>query len=240
MQTFTVTYGGNPVTQAVIQNSDRRQTWIGYRVLGTSGSSTVAQLAVTIGGGDNTNVAVRAASYSGIHQTTPVTDFESFYTNDTTSTPIFPTTTNVNAGGYGIYTWASNETRTSDNETYTEHGEATSGISSGVASKAFASAGTTRPTVTFDDDVRASMSLVTLNPPPTSFTVTFNNNGGTGSMSNQVSNVPANLTTNTFTRTGFTFAGWNRRQTVRALLMPMEHPTRLRLMRQCMPSGEAR
>ena len=28
-------------------------------------------------------------------------------------------------------------------------------------------------------------------------------------MSNQVSNVPANLTTNTFTRTGFTFAGWN-------------------------------
>ena len=28
-------------------------------------------------------------------------------------------------------------------------------------------------------------------------------------MSNQVSNVPAALTTNTFTQTGYTFSGWN-------------------------------
>ena len=33
-------------------------------------------------------------------------------------------------------------------------------------------------------------------------TVTFNANGCTGTMNNQVSNVPATLTTNTFTRTG--------------------------------------
>ncbi len=40
-------------------------------------------------------------------------------------------------------------------------------------------------------------------------TVTFNSNGGTGSMSNQLANVPTALTLNTFTRTGYTFSNWN-------------------------------
>jgi len=40
-------------------------------------------------------------------------------------------------------------------------------------------------------------------------TVTFNSNGGSGSMSNQVANVPTALTLNTFTRTGYSFSGWN-------------------------------
>ena len=40
-------------------------------------------------------------------------------------------------------------------------------------------------------------------------TVTFNNNNGTGSMTAQVANVATNLTTNTFTRTGYSFSGWN-------------------------------
>ena len=44
-----------------------------------------------------------------------------------------------------------------------------------------------------------------------SYSVTFDNNTGTGSMSIQNSNynVAANLTSNTFTKTGYTFAGWN-------------------------------
>ena len=41
-------------------------------------------------------------------------------------------------------------------------------------------------------------------------TVTFNGNGSTGgSMSNQTAGVPTALTTNTFTRTGYSFCGWN-------------------------------
>lgn len=40
-------------------------------------------------------------------------------------------------------------------------------------------------------------------------TVTFDANGGTGSMANQVSNSSTNLTSNAFTRTGYTFTGWN-------------------------------
>ena len=43
------------------------------------------------------------------------------------------------------------------------------------------------------------------------FTVTFNSNGGTGTMVSQpfTYNVAQNLTSNTFTRTGYTFNGWN-------------------------------
>ncbi len=40
-------------------------------------------------------------------------------------------------------------------------------------------------------------------------TVTFNNNGGTGTMENQVSGTSTNLSPNTMTRSGYTFAGWN-------------------------------
>ena len=39
--------------------------------------------------------------------------------------------------------------------------------------------------------------------------VTFNANGGTGSMSAQTSCSAANLTSNAFTRAGYTFSGWN-------------------------------
>lgn len=41
------------------------------------------------------------------------------------------------------------------------------------------------------------------------FTVTFNANGGSGTMANQTASVPTNLTANTFTRAGYTFTGWN-------------------------------
>ncbi|MGI6740204.1 MAG: MBG domain-containing protein [Brevefilum sp.] len=40
-------------------------------------------------------------------------------------------------------------------------------------------------------------------------TVTFNANGGTGTMDVQTANVPTKLIKNTFTRTGYTFSGWN-------------------------------
>ncbi|MGC1239829.1 MAG: G1 family glutamic endopeptidase, partial [Acidimicrobiales bacterium] len=42
-----------------------------------------------------------------------------------------------------------------------------------------------------------------------SFTVTFNSNGGTGSMSAETENVATALTSNAFARTGYTFAGWS-------------------------------
>jgi uncharacterized repeat protein (TIGR02543 family) len=40
------------------------------------------------------------------------------------------------------------------------------------------------------------------------YTVTFDSNGGSGCMSNQSSSVSAALSSNTFTRNGYTFSGW--------------------------------
>lgn len=41
------------------------------------------------------------------------------------------------------------------------------------------------------------------------YTVTFNNNGGSGTMTAQSANVATALSTNTFTKVGYTFVGWN-------------------------------
>jgi uncharacterized repeat protein (TIGR02543 family) len=49
----------------------------------------------------------------------------------------------------------------------------------------------------------------TLPAAATNYTVTYDANGGTGTMSNQTASAATNLTNNTFTRTGYTFAGWN-------------------------------
>ncbi len=55
-----------------------------------------------------------------------------------------------------------------------------------------------------------SGTSIELNLTGTSFrTVTFNANGGTGTMTPQVANVSTALTTNTFMREGYTFSGWN-------------------------------
>jgi len=45
---------------------------------------------------------------------------------------------------------------------------------------------------------------------PINYTITFNANGGSGTMANQIiaSGATANLNSNLFTRTGYTFAGW--------------------------------
>src|SRR6185312_4337363 len=40
-------------------------------------------------------------------------------------------------------------------------------------------------------------------------TVTFDNNGGAGSMADEVHNIATPLTADTFTRLGYTFTGWN-------------------------------
>ncbi len=55
-----------------------------------------------------------------------------------------------------------------------------------------------------------SASNVTLNLTGfTSHTVTFNSNGGSGSMSPQTASGATALTLNSFTRTGYSFSGWN-------------------------------
>jgi len=51
-----------------------------------------------------------------------------------------------------------------------------------------------------------SSIIVTYQTPTT---VTYNSNSGFGSMTSQTAGIPTNLNSNTYSRTGFTFAGWN-------------------------------
>src|SRR5487761_2057368 len=46
-------------------------------------------------------------------------------------------------------------------------------------------------------------------PPVVSYTVTFNANGGSGTMANETHSSATALTPNAFTRTGYTFSHWN-------------------------------
>jgi uncharacterized repeat protein (TIGR02543 family) len=55
----------------------------------------------------------------------------------------------------------------------------------------------------------AGLNGIGFSIPVVTFAATFNSNGGSGTMANQSAGVPTNLATNTFTRTGYTFAGWN-------------------------------
>jgi hypothetical protein len=160
-QTFSAAYGGQSLTTAHLQNDGGRQTWIGY--LNESGitgrSNDTVEVSVT---GTHTAVRAHIASYENVDQTSPILNHTGQYSIGITTSL---GTLNVNEGGYGIYGWASNGYRESDDESYTEHGE--SGISNfgyGVASKAFASVTTTNPVITWSVSNTKSVSFITLNP----------------------------------------------------------------------------
>ena len=72
------------------------------------------------------------------------------------------------------------------------------------------SAGTATITVSTVYGGKSASCAVTVTAAPTSPTVTFNANGGSGTMANQTftSGVAQALTANAFTRTGYTFQGW--------------------------------
>ena len=65
-------------------------------------------------------------------------------------------------------------------------------------------------------DITLSGTGTIVPPPPPSVsvslpgaTVTFDANGGTGTMAPETGSAPAALTANAFARTGYSFAGWN-------------------------------
>ena len=167
-QTFTATYGGKTLTQAILQNDNGWQTWIGYLKETDIASRTGNAITVTVTG-THTQVSGYIASYSGVDQTTPVTAANGVYINNLDDQPIGGPLT-VNSGGYGIYGWSGTggKTRTSDTETYTEDSDVKNGgpgsFDYGVASKAFATTGTTNPSVHWSGANSVSVSFITLNP----------------------------------------------------------------------------
>ena len=57
--------------------------------------------------------------------------------------------------------------------------------------------------------ITAYANVVSFTTTAANHTVIFDNNGGAGSIANEVHNAATALTTNTFTRAGYTFSGWN-------------------------------
>ncbi|MEW6429712.1 MAG: Ig-like domain-containing protein [Thermodesulfobacteriota bacterium] len=166
-QSFAATYGGKPLTQAFVENSNRRSTWIGYLKEADIGSRSGDSVTVTITGA-HTGVSAFIGSYASVNQTTPIAAAGGRYINNTNNVAVNASALSVGAGGYAVYNWSgtSGVTRTSDNEGYTEHADATSGgVNVGVASKSFTTAGSTNPTVTWSANIRSSVSLIVLNKP---------------------------------------------------------------------------
>ena len=165
-QTFAATYGGKTLTQAFLENSNRRQTWIAYLNESDIASRTGNTVTVTVTG-THTNVVAYIASYSGVDQTMPIAGAGGTYVNNTNNVTIGGPL-NVNAGGYGIYGWSGTGgiTRTTDTETYTERSDVNNAgtFNYGVAHKTIAAAGTTNPNVQWSGNNRASVSFITLNP----------------------------------------------------------------------------
>ena len=64
----------------------------------------------------------------------------------------------------------------------------------------------TPPAITFDS-ARLALNLIGYVAPTK--TVTFNVNGGEGTMTNQTASAATALTANSFTRSGYSFTGWN-------------------------------
>ncbi|HWR70115.1 MAG TPA: hypothetical protein VN415_03570, partial [Dehalococcoidia bacterium] len=64
-QTFTASYGGRTLTQAFLQNDNRRQTWIGY-LREADIASRIGDAVTVAVTGTHTQVRGYIASYSGV------------------------------------------------------------------------------------------------------------------------------------------------------------------------------
>lgn len=69
--------------------------------------------------------------------------------------------------------------------------------------------GTNVKSIRLKPNAQSRWSSITINYETIGSTVTFNSNGGTGTMANQTASTSTPLTANAFSRTGYSFAGWN-------------------------------
>lgn len=140
----------------------------------------------------------------------PNGDSESWLYSNTTASSGSNTNIRVGTGNRKVWSFDS-DSHIVTNDTYTDRYLS---LYSTTDFRGYTSSGTSETTFTFYKYSAGSSSTysgyTTSCTAPTEVTVTFNANGGTGSMSDQVVdyNTATALTANTFTRTGYSFAGW--------------------------------
>ena len=134
-----------------------------------------------------------------------------FESNASSLTMQFPSLTPVGAGelyaGYnsnntsGVYTGPTAAGYTVDDTADTDAILFNPGVSASLQSPF--------TTATSNPSTQSSIGALIVATPAASHTVTFNANGGTGTMSPEVASSPTALNANTFTFAGHTFTGWN-------------------------------
>ncbi|NTV15308.1 MAG: DUF1566 domain-containing protein, partial [Desulfobulbaceae bacterium] len=167
-QTFSATYGGKPLTQAALQNTNTyAQTWIGYLTEAEIAARSGDSLVVAVDGAV-TGVSAYIASYINVSQSSPVAASGGAY-NRSNGAFITPSPLPVGAGGYGIFNWAHAQylgsTWSSISEGYTTNANVYfNGRRTGIVSRPFATATHTQPLL-YSSDLYyyVSFSLVTLN-----------------------------------------------------------------------------
>ncbi len=193
--TYTITYNGNSNTGGSAPSSSTFT--VGGTAVTLPSVGTLVRSGYTFGGWSTTN--------SGSAVTSPYTPASSLTLYAVwTANPTHTVTYNLGGGSGTLPTQAD--------------------VAEGASFTTASSSGLTRTGYTFnkwndgttDYAAGVSYTMSTSNVVLTatwtaipSHTVTFNNNGGIGSMTGQTTNVATALTTNTFTRTGYTFSGWN-------------------------------
>lgn len=140
----------------------------------------------------------------------PNGDSESWLYSNTTASSSSNTNIRVGTGNRKVWLF-DNDSHIVTNDTYTDRYLS---LYSTTDFRGYTSSGTSETTFTFYKYSAGSSTTytgyTTSCTAPTEVTVTFNANGGTGTMSDQVVdyNTATALTANTFTRTGYSFAGW--------------------------------
>jgi len=129
-------------------------------------------------------------------------DFEVYLNNSASSTTYTRSGTTYTLNSQQWDLWVAG-TKVSPALGWAKAGSLATGNLTGFAF--FGESSTSNSAFIYLDDFEYSNAL----PSIPAFTVTFNNNGGTGSMTAQSASAATALTTNTFTRTGYTFTGWN-------------------------------
>ncbi|MEI6621126.1 MAG: InlB B-repeat-containing protein [Actinomycetes bacterium] len=199
--TYTVTYDGNTATGGTVpvDPASPHATDSSVMVLGNTGSLAKAGYTFL---GWNTAANGSGTAYAPGATFTMPPNAATLYAQ-WSNLPAHTVTFDTNGGSGSMAAQVTNVPTALDANTFSRAGYSFTGwnTDAGGTGTAYAD-GAVYP---FAADVTLYAQWL---PLPT-HAVTFNSNGGSGSMPAQWANVPSALDANTFTRTGFSFAGWN-------------------------------
>jgi CshA-type fibril repeat protein len=197
---FNIASSGSPSYTVTFNNNGGSGTMTAQSASSATNltANTFTNTGYTFGGWSTTANGSLAYANSASYAFTSSTTLYAIWTAVTTYTVTFN-----NNGGSGTMTAqsASSATNLTAN-TFTNTGYTFGGWST-TANGSLAYANSASYAFTSSTTLYAIWTAVT------TYTVTFNNNGGSGTMTAQSASSATNLTANTFTNTGYTFGGWS-------------------------------